>query len=186
MSLPVIRTDRLLMRPFAAADIRDAWSYRGLEEVTTWTGAWLSSYEQWEQRATSTLDSLLAIERDGRLVGDLKFARQDGWGQAGSDPAAVRGAEVEIGWTIDPAHAGRGYATEAARALIAHAFGTPSVRRVVAYAFADNAPSIRIMRKLGMREEARTREDSFHATRGWIDGVAYAMLRSEWEATRAV
>lgn len=174
-----VRTERLVIRPFTPSDIEEAWTYRQLEEVTTWTGSWLASPDQWREFAADRTD-LLALEHDGVLVGDMKFAVQDGWGQRGTDPAAVRRTEAELGWTIDPAHAGRGYASEAARALLGVAFDVVGVRRVVAHAFADNAPSVRIMEKLGMRREYTTREDSFHMTRGWIDGVGYAMLAREW------
>ncbi|WP_231916225.1 GNAT family N-acetyltransferase [Microbacterium karelineae] len=174
-----VHTERLCLRPFTPADIEHAWSYRQLVEVTTWTGSWLASVDEWREFASPRSD-ILAIEHEGELVGDMKFSVRDGWGQRGTDPAAVRGVEAELGWTIDPAHAGQGYATEAARALMHVAFDTVQVRRVVAYAFADNAPSVRIMEKLGMRREFMTKEDSFHMTRGWIDGVGYAMLGREW------
>lgn len=180
-----LRTERLVIRPLTASDIESAWAYRRLEEVTTWTGSWLTSSEQWREFATPRTD-ILAIEHDGVLIGDMKLSVQDGWGQRGTDPAAVRDAEAEIGWTIDPAHAGHGYASEAARALLGVAFDVVGVRRVIACAFADNAPSVRIMEKLGMRHEFTTKEDSFHMTRGWIDGIGYAMLAREWrELTQA-
>ncbi|WP_308291565.1 GNAT family N-acetyltransferase [Microbacterium sp. G2-8] len=182
---PAIRTERLLLRPFSLADIEPTWRYRQLDEVVTWTGSWITSLDEWSERATSLVGTLMIIEHDGDIVGDMKYAQQDGWGQGGTDPEAVRGAEVELGWTIDPAHAGRGYATEAARGLLGHAFDTLGVRRAVAYAFADNAPSVRIMEKLGMRREFFTKEDSFHKTRGWIDGVGYGMLAREWREQHA-
>ena len=48
-----------------------------------------------------------------------------------------------------------------------------------AHEFADNAASRRAMEKVGLRHEATFREESLHLSRGWIDGVTYAMLASE-------
>ena len=52
---------------------------------------------------------------------------------------------------LDAAHRGRGYATEALQALIAHAFGVLGVGRLVAGTGRDNAPSIALLRRVGMR-----------------------------------
>ena len=57
----------------------------------------------------------------------------------------------EIGWRLLRRNWGRGYATEAARAIVAHAFGTLTVPRVTAVADPDNAASIAVMLRLGMR-----------------------------------
>ena len=51
-----------------------------------------------------------------------------------------------------------------------------------AAAFADNAPSLRVMEKVGLRHEGTFRGESLHLTRGWVDGVTYAMLASEFLA----
>lgn len=67
--------------------------------------------------------------------------------------AALPGATAEVGlfWATDPAHHGRGYATEAARALIDHAFETLRLARILATTEHDNQASQAVMRKLGMR-----------------------------------
>ena len=66
---------------------------------------------------------------------------------------------VEIGYSILPAFQGRGYATEAARALLDWGLARPGVRRVVANCLADNAASIRVLRKAGMRQTGRDRDN---------------------------
>jgi RimJ/RimL family protein N-acetyltransferase len=67
--------------------------------------------------------------------------------------AALPGATAEVGlfWATDPAHQGRGYATEAARELIDHAFETLRLARILATTEHDNQASQAVMRKLGMR-----------------------------------
>lgn len=175
------RTERLSLRPITADDIDATWEYRRLEEVTTWTGSWLTSRDEWAQKVDARRDSLLVAEHDGSIVGDFMILVIDGWVQQGADPAPGAQREAELGWTVDPRHAGRGYATEIGRALLTLAFAELGLRRVVANAFADNAPSLRIMERLGMRRETYAVKDSYHARRGWIDGVQYAMLREEYE-----
>ena len=63
------------------------------------------------------------------------------------DPDGV----VEIAYGIDPVHQGRGYATEASRALIAFAFGSGLVRVVRAHTRAGNAASERVLTKCGFK-----------------------------------
>ncbi len=58
---------------------------------------------------------------------------------------------VEIGYGIDPAVRNRGFTTEAARALVAWALAQKEVRAVSAWTRADNAPSARVLQKLGMQ-----------------------------------
>jgi aminoglycoside 6'-N-acetyltransferase len=76
----------------------------------------------------------------GRLVGDIGLSPAD------DDPSVIK-----IGYTIAPAAQGRGYATEAVRALIGYAFDRLGADVVRAYANEENVPSIRVAEKVGMR-----------------------------------
>src|SRR4029077_7310831 len=60
----------------------------------------------------------------------------------------------EIGFIVAPPHAGRGYATEAARALLRVAFHEVGFRRVIGQVESRNLASARVLEKLGMRREA--------------------------------
>ena len=90
-------------------------------------------------------------------------------------------AQAEIGWCLSPDHQGKGYVTEAMVELVRICFEDLGVRRLTANAFADNAPSLRVMERLGMTREALSRADSLHRDHGWIDGVTYALLREDWK-----
>lgn len=59
--------------------------------------------------------------------------------------------DVEIGWRLVPECWGRGYATEAARPVLAHALSTLELSRVIADIHPDNAGSIGVAEKIGMR-----------------------------------
>jgi RimJ/RimL family protein N-acetyltransferase len=58
---------------------------------------------------------------------------------------------VEFGYGIVPSHQGRGYATEAARAMVAFALTAPGVTAVQAHAELENAASVRVLEKAGLR-----------------------------------
>ena len=58
---------------------------------------------------------------------------------------------VEIGWRLAAAHWGRGYATEAARAVLAHAWSVVGLDEVVSFTTAGNDRSRAVMTRLGMR-----------------------------------
>jgi RimJ/RimL family protein N-acetyltransferase len=60
---------------------------------------------------------------------------------------------VEIGWRLAREHWGRGYAPEAARAALAHAFGPLGLAEVVSFTAAGNVKSRRVMEKLGMTRD---------------------------------
>jgi len=87
----------------------------------------------------------------------------------------------EIGFTFNPEHQGRGYATEAARALLPFAFETMGWHRLVGRTEARNTGSARVLEKLGMRLEAHLVENEW--VKGeWQSELVYAILDREWHA----
>jgi RimJ/RimL family protein N-acetyltransferase len=50
--------------------------------------------------------------------------------------------------------------------------------------FFDNEPSWRLMERLGMRRELHSVQESLHRTKGWLDGLSYALLAGEWDGGR--
>jgi ribosomal-protein-alanine N-acetyltransferase len=93
---------------------------------------------------------------------------------------------VEIGWRLAAAHWGRGYATEAAAAVLDHAFGPLGLAEVVAFTVPANLRSRRVMERLGM---TRAPADDFDHP-GMPEGhplrphVLYRLPRSAWPASR--
>ncbi|GAB3264740.1 GNAT family protein [Alteromonas gracilis] len=175
------RTERLLLRRATAADALSAYAWRSLPEVSDWITRGADDpaafVEHWADPAS--LDLTLLIEYDGAPVGDLMVRITDAWAQVEVREAA-RDCQAELGWTLHPDVWGRGLATEAVAATISICFAELGIRRIEAHCFADNTPSWRLMERLGMRREAITVRESLHRTRGWIDGMSYALLREEW------
>ena len=109
----------------------------------------------------------VTISPDDQLCGyvDLKEGRR-----------SIR--EWEMGWGMHPALWGRGYASEAARAVLRFAFEELKAHRVMASCHADNLASARVMEKLGMKREARRREVR-RLNEQWWDEYVYAILERD-------
>ncbi|WP_082114022.1 GNAT family N-acetyltransferase [Kiloniella litopenaei] len=88
----------------------------------------------------------------------------------------------EIGWLILPEFQGRGYASEAARALIKVGFEELGLHRIIATAQPQNPASCRVMEKIGMRREGEFLQCIPRPDGTWWDEVLYAILASEYQA----
>jgi RimJ/RimL family protein N-acetyltransferase len=178
-----IATDRLLLRSFRPGDEDDVFAYRSVPEVVRYIPGEPKTREQVAdlvaERATAgRVDEksrilTLAVELDGRVVGDVLIHLD---GLDGAD-----GRQAEIGWVFAPDVQGRGYATEAARALLHAAFEELGVHRVWAQLEPDNTASARICERLGMRREALFEKASWFKEQ-WTDLAVYALRADEWNA----
>jgi RimJ/RimL family protein N-acetyltransferase len=87
-------------------------------------------------------------------------------GSAGfTGPPSDDGA-VELGYEVAPPYRGRGYATEAAGALVRWALAQPEVSRVIAATDADNPASIRVLERVGFRRAGTRGEQLLWALSG--------------------
>jgi aminoglycoside 6'-N-acetyltransferase len=113
---------------------------------------------------------ILAVEHEGRVIGDLLV-------RAGQ----FADRQAEIGWAFNPEYHGRGFATEAARELLALAFAELGMHRVFAQLDPRNSASAKLCERLGMRREGHFHEDIWFKGE-WGDTAIYALLASEWHA----
>ena len=150
ITLP-LETVRLRIRPFEPASdapaLHELWG--DAEAMRFVPGAAQESVDGTRARIQSALDRAPAgwgfwalEEREGRVVGGV-----------GLFPEAWEGPEFELAYHVVPSAWGRGYATEAAAALLDAAWHETDLERVLAFAFEDNRASRRVMEKLGMRYE---------------------------------
>ncbi len=112
----------------------------GAPQTPDETAAWIRRAEgRWSELGFSWWAIRLA--RSGAVIGAccLQHIEND------------LGQEMEIGWRLLPAHWGRGYATEAAGAMIGFGFGKLGLARLYSIADPRNTASIRVMQRLGMR-----------------------------------
>jgi len=176
-----VRTERLTLRPATVGDLDATWRFRRLGDVARWLTQAPATRQDYRTRFADPgrLARTLVVELRGEVIGDLMLQVEDGWAQAEVADRA-RGVQAELGWVFHPDHAGRGYATEAVRALIRVCFADLGLRRVTAGCFAANEASWRLMERVGMRREAYTVRESLHRSGEWLDGMGYALLADEW------
>lgn len=182
-----IRTARLEVRPCTTDDLEAVWEYRQLPDVSRWLGRAPATWDDFsavyadpERLGTTYVIELRdAAGPEPKVIGDIMVRVEDAWAQAEVAERA-KGVQAELGWVLDPAHSGHGYATEAVRAAIDVCFGALGLRRVHAGCFAENEPSWRLMERLGMRREEASRKTALHRSGVWMDGLDYALLAEEW------
>jgi RimJ/RimL family protein N-acetyltransferase len=178
-----LHTERLTLRAGTPEDAETTFAYRRVESVAEWLTEQPTHLAQYRDTfiEPGRLAATVIVERAGVVVGDFMLRIEDAWAQREVADQA-RGKQAEIGWVLDPAHTGFGYATEAVRALIRFGFEQLGVRRIVANAFADNTASCRLMERLGMRRETYAVRESLHRSGEWLDTVVYAIRADEWAA----
>lgn len=145
MTLPCFRTARLALRPRSLADTEaclamdaepgvtdhldgpwdDPAAHRALVEERT-LGPWPPGLGYW------------TVGREGGFAGWVCLV-----------PIGAPGSAVEVGWRLRPGVWRRGYATEAAAALLRHGFGTLGLPAVVVRIAPGNHASLRVAAKLG-------------------------------------
>jgi RimJ/RimL family protein N-acetyltransferase len=173
---PILRTARLVLRPFVLADAPVVQRLAGDEKVASTTLNIPHPYEdgmaerwiekqarEWEARTSLVL---AVTTGDDGLVGAVSLALTPAHGRA------------ELGYWIGVPFWNRGYATEAAAALVAYGFDELGLNRVLARHITRNPASGRVISKLGMRPEGVMRE---HIMKGDEpeDIAIYAILRSD-------
>jgi RimJ/RimL family protein N-acetyltransferase len=177
------RTERLVLRPFRHDDEADVLAYRSRDDVVRYmpadplqpagAHAFIAERLAATRIAASEEKIILAVEHDGRVIGDVLI-------KAGQ----LTDRQAEIGWAFNPQFHGRGLATEAARELLVMAFSELGMHRAWAQLDPRNTASARLCERLGMRREAYFREDIWFKGE-WGDTAIYALLAAEWRAGRS-
>ncbi|MFE1211601.1 GNAT family N-acetyltransferase [Streptomyces albidoflavus] len=175
-----IRTERLVLRPLRMEDADALHAYHRREDVARYLYRPPLDREGCAKLIARSIDS----PEWGTTGADLGLAvclRGQVIGETGLRLRSALAAQAEIGWVFAPEYAGHGYATEAARAVLAAAFGPLKVHRVYARLDADNKPSWRVCERLGMRREAYLVDSDVNpATGTWGSEYVYAMLAREF------
>jgi RimJ/RimL family protein N-acetyltransferase len=180
-----LNTERLTLRAATATDAAATWEYRRLEAVNQWLTGCHADPDAYRKRfaeparLATTVIVTLGHDAAAPIIGDFMLRRGDAWAQR-EVAGRARETQAQLGWVLDPAHTGRGYATEAVRELLRHCFQDLDVRRVTATCFLDNDTSWRLMERVGMRRELHAVRESLHRSGEWMDTVGYAILKDEW------
>ena len=178
-----VETERLLLRPFAAGDFDAVFAMQSRPDV--------ARYLYWEARTEAEVRAALERKIGGvaiRSEGDALFlaavlkTTDEVVGDVVLEYVSREHRTGEIGYIVHPDHQGHGYATEAMAVLLRLAFDELDLHRVIGRVEARNAPSARVLEKLGMRQEAHLVENEY--VKGeWQSELVYAILDREWRGT---
>lgn len=177
-----LRTDRLILRPFTRGDVDAVHAYRRREDVARYLFDVALSREECALAVQQRIGQV-ALEAEGdKIILGVELAENGALiGEVSLIWRSVDARQGEVGWIFDPHYQGRGYATEAARAMLDLAFGPGDMHRIAARCDVRNDSSWRLMERLGMRREAHFREHAIFKGR-WDEEFLYAILRREWRA----
>ncbi|MEO6395166.1 MAG: GNAT family protein [Devosia sp.] len=177
----IIKTERLILRPFERNDLDAVMAYHALPDV--------QRYLDWKARdrveAKAALDAMrkqtrltrpgdtltLAVIRksDSQLVGQVSLRWTD-----------ATAAQAEIRFVMSPTFRRQGYAAEAVRAIVSLGFDRYRLHRIFARTAGDNAASAQLLKGVGMRLEAHYREHALFQGE-WDEELHFAILDREWQ-----
>lgn len=183
--MPTLRTERLTLRPLRSADFND-WA-----EVRQRCGEWLTKWEPLVPEGAndpsyvrSAFDARCAArDRDRQLGTGFAFGIWHGKRFCGEAnlTQVLRGvfSSGSLGYWIDQQVAGQGFTGEAVVAVFGFAFGELDLHRVQISIIPRNHASLRVVEKLGLRQEGTTR-DYLMINGAWEDHVHFSITSDEW------
>lgn len=173
---PSLETERLLLRPFRAADAPVVQRLAGAREVADNTLTIPHPYP--DGAAEAWIATHVPAYRRGELVIFAIASPEEGLvGAIGLNLEADAGV-AELGYWIGVPFWGRGYATEAAGAVLRYGFDALALQRIAARAFRRNPASSRVLRKIGMTHEG-TQRKALRKNDELLDTELYAILRED-------
>lgn len=179
---PTLNTKRLVLRPFTPEDAPDLLRLVNAPEIAATTlhiphpypadlaDTWIAQHPRLFDQGEGAIFAIIS-RRDATLVGCVGL---------GCDR---ENSNAELGYWIGVPYWGRGYATEAARMVVAFGFAYFGLHRIKSCVFGSNPASGRVLEKIGMRYEGLRREQLFKEGRGFEDVVDYGMLATDFTRT---
>lgn len=178
---PFIFTDRLILRGFVPEDFEAYSAYRSVPAVYRYLYSDPPSPQAMRERFDAGLNTRLSEEGDILRCAVVRREDDGLLGQVSLKLASKAALQAEVGYIFNPSYAGKGYATEAAEAIITLGFEKFGFHRIFARLDAKNTGSIGVVERLGLRREAHFVEnDRFNGI--WGDEYVYAVLSREWAA----
>jgi RimJ/RimL family protein N-acetyltransferase len=181
----ILITDRLLLREFQKDDWRAVLAYQSDPQFYRYypwkrrteedARRFVRSFIEWSREEPRKVFHLaIVLSSEERFIGNC-----------GVRIVSLEGREAEFGCELSPLYWRQGYATEAANAVLAFGFDNLGLHRIWAQCIAENTAIIRVLERIGMREEGFLREHKWMKDRFW-DTRMYAILDYEWKARRII
>jgi len=167
----MLKTERLVLRPLTLADAPDLQRLAGAREVALNTLRIPHPYpdgaaEAWIGKQGTTPEIVFGIEHQRQLIGAIGLVPEREHDRA------------ELGYWIGVPFWGKGFATEAGRAMLRFAFDEQRLHRLTAQVFSRNAASARVLQKIGMKCEG-TLHHHFRKWGEFVDVDYYAIVRDQ-------
>jgi [ribosomal protein S5]-alanine N-acetyltransferase len=183
LTTPTLRTTRLVLRPFTSADANDLFALHSNAFVMRyWDGP------PWSERARAerfiAACGRMSEEASGARVAMDRASDDSFIGWCGLTQWKPDYRSASMGYCLNEASWGHGYATEAGSALLQWAFDALDLNRVQAETDTRNMASARVLEKLGFVREGTLREDC--VVNGEVsDSWVYGLIRREWQPSSA-
>lgn len=180
----IVRTERLVLREFVEDDWRAVLAYQSNPRYLRFypdTGkseadarAFVGMFLRWQrERPRHRFQLAITLSETAALIGNC-----------GVRIVAPDRQLAEIGYELAPEQWGKGYATEAARAMLALGFNHLNLRRIEAECIGENVRSVHVLERIGLRRvEALTSEVTFK-DRTW-EQWRLAIDRDYWQTLPA-
>lgn len=180
--MPVIETERLLLRKVEMKDAQDMYEYScdplvarhvlwdahtSVNDTKGYIRYMLRRYRLGEPSSWGIED-----KATGKIVGTIGYM----WYQEDNNA-------VEVGYSLARRHWNKGYMTEALRAVIDYSFQTLGLHRIEAQHETDNEASGAVMRKCGMEKEGTLRGRLYNKGK-YVDVNVYAILQEDYKKAR--
>jgi ribosomal-protein-alanine N-acetyltransferase len=174
---PTFETERLRLRPFRKSDAKALHAlYGDVDNLRYWGTdpspdlastrkmlAWHLSFHPFHYALWA-----VEVKKSGKLVGMINYHRRD-----------RRERRVDVGWMTLSGAQGKGYMTEAGRALLRHLFDKLKVHKVEALIRKENKPSAALAKRLGFRLEAGPIRDRWFKDGRWHSVMLYGLIAGE-------
>ncbi|RJS58881.1 GNAT family protein [Bacillus sp. PK3_68] len=168
-----IKTKRLLIRKFTFEDWQAVYEYTSEVNVMKYIPEGVLTKEDVKEFINKNKDDAaekfaVVLIDENIVIGHIVFLKYFGE------------HTYEIGWVFNPKYHNRGYASEAARAVLKFGFEKMKLHRIIATCQPENIPSYRVMEKIGMRREGYFKK-CIPKENEWWDEYYYAILEEEWK-----
>ncbi len=178
MNLPTLFTNRLIIRPISILDADDMYEYAKTPYVGP-TAGWAPHTSIQETisiiKAMTIIKSpyelgcwAIVLKANNKMIGTIELYNY------------FSHFKAELGYSVNPAYWGNGYATEAAQEVISYGFDFLDLKRIEVGTFVDNYQSQRVCEKLGFIKEGIARSGYVRYDGKIFDKVVFGMTLEEY------
>ncbi|MCP1181770.1 GNAT family N-acetyltransferase [Paenibacillus sp. 1781tsa1] len=171
-----LETERLIIRDILETDWESIHNYTSMTEVTQHTAWGPNTEEDTREYVQFVLDMQQTHPREGY---ELAICLKKEGILIGGVGLHIENTNAEIGYVLNPFYQGKGYAAEAARAMLGFGFNTLGIHRIYAKCRPNNKASENVMQKIGMQREGLMREHWFYKGE-YHDSYLYSILAKEY------